>query len=56
MQCVKIASFLQFPSHMIVQVVKQIQNLYNLFVKIDATQIEINPLAQTVDNKSLKFF
>lgn len=39
---------------MIAEVAQQVQNLYNLFVKIDATQIEINPLAQTTDNKGLR--
>ena len=30
---------------------QQIQNLYNLFIGTDATQVEINPLVQTIDNK-----
>lgn len=35
-----------FPS----QVVNQIKNLYDMFVKLDAVQIEINPLVETDKN------
>jgi succinyl-CoA synthetase beta subunit len=33
----------------------QIYNLYKLFIKVDATQIEINPFAQINDNRGFNF-
>ena len=46
----KIASFLKLtPGAQTKQAVDQLQKLYALFLKIDASQIEINPWAVTPD-------
>ena len=33
------------------QAAKQIKLLYKLFLKVDATQVEINPFGETLDGK-----
>ena len=38
------------------QAAKQIQRLYELFVKVDSTQIEINPFAETSDGHGNRTF
>lgn len=48
-QCFKIAAFLEFEGKLAEKAAKQIQRLYELFVKVDSTQIEINPFAETAD-------
>jgi succinyl-CoA synthetase beta subunit len=50
-QTTKVAKFLQFPDELISTVAAEIQRLYELFIEVDATQIEINPLAETNDGK-----
>lgn len=56
-QCYKIAKFLKFSEPLILsKAAEQIRNLYNLFVKVDATQIEINPFAETTGNQGMSFF
>uniref|UniRef100_T1IVB4 Succinate--CoA ligase [GDP-forming] subunit beta, mitochondrial n=1 Tax=Strigamia maritima TaxID=126957 RepID=T1IVB4_STRMM len=46
-----IADFLKFKGKLKEDAAKQIQNLWKMFLKIDATQVEINPLAETSDKK-----
>ncbi|XP_072162576.1 succinate--CoA ligase [GDP-forming] subunit beta, mitochondrial isoform X2 [Bemisia tabaci] len=46
----EIAEFLLFKGDMKSKVVNQIKNLYDMFVKLDAVQIEINPLVETDKN------
>uniref|UniRef100_A0AC34Q462 ATP-grasp fold succinyl-CoA synthetase-type domain-containing protein n=1 Tax=Panagrolaimus sp. JU765 TaxID=591449 RepID=A0AC34Q462_9BILA len=50
-QCYKIAEFLKFTGELQSQAANEIKKLYELFIKIDATQIEINPFAETSDNR-----
>lgn len=33
------------------QAAEQIKKLYNLFIKVDATQVEINPFGETPDGR-----
>jgi len=47
----RMAEKLGFPASQIADVQEQMQNLYNLFLKCDATQVEINPLVVTKDGK-----
>lgn len=35
------------------QAAKQIKLLYKLFLKVDATQVEINPFGETLDGKGV---
>ncbi|KAK6347772.1 Succinate--CoA ligase [ADP-forming] subunit beta, mitochondrial [Orbilia javanica] len=49
----KIAKQLGFSPQCINDAAKTIQNLYKVFIEKDATQIEINPLAETNDHKVL---
>ena len=37
------------------QAAKQIKLLYKLFLKVDATQVEINPFGETLDGKGELF-
>ncbi|KAI1705348.1 ATP-grasp domain-containing protein [Ditylenchus destructor] len=50
-QAMKIAKFLQFPESVLTLAAKEIQRLYELLLKIDATQVEINPFAETSGDK-----
>jgi succinyl-CoA synthetase beta subunit len=36
---------------LVLQAAKQIKQLYELFLKVDATQVEINPFAETPDGR-----
>uniref|UniRef100_A0AC34GNQ8 Succinate--CoA ligase [GDP-forming] subunit beta, mitochondrial n=1 Tax=Panagrolaimus sp. ES5 TaxID=591445 RepID=A0AC34GNQ8_9BILA len=47
----KIAKFLEFPDSLIPTVAEQVKRLYELFLEVDATQLEINPLAETKDER-----
>lgn len=48
----KIAKFLQFNDTTLEsKAADEIQKIWNLFLKVDATQIEINPLAETADKQ-----
>lgn len=47
----ELADFLQFKGDLQEKAAYQIQRLYELFSKVDATQIEINPLAETDDGR-----
>lgn len=46
-----LAEFLQFKGILKQKAAEEIKKLWNLFVKVDATQIEINPLVETDDNQ-----
>ncbi|KRT79897.1 hypothetical protein AMK59_8173, partial [Oryctes borbonicus] len=46
-----IADFLQFKGDVRNKAAKQIKHLWEMFLKVDATQLEINPLAETDDGK-----
>lgn len=35
----------------LLQAAKEIKNLYKLFLKVDATQVEINPFGETPDGR-----
>ncbi|KAG8187701.1 hypothetical protein JTE90_000167 [Oedothorax gibbosus] len=50
-----IAQKLNFEKDLLHEAAKQIKNLYKLFIKVDATQIEINPFGETKDNRVLCF-
>lgn len=43
------ADFLKFSGSLRQIASEQIRNLYKLFLKVDATQIEINPFAEAVE-------
>lgn len=45
----ELADFLEFNGPLKEKAAKEIEKLYELFSKVDATQIEINPLAETDD-------
>ena len=49
----KIATKLGFSQQCVEEATETIKNLYQLFVDKDATQIEINPLAETSDHQVL---
>jgi len=46
-QCLRMAKNLGFEGNQLVEAQKQIERLYDCFIKTDATQVEINPFAQT---------
>lgn len=48
---VELAEFLQFKGGLIEKTANEIEKLYKLFLKVDAVQIEINPLAETDDDR-----
>uniref|UniRef100_U5EJ13 Succinate--CoA ligase [GDP-forming] subunit beta, mitochondrial n=1 Tax=Corethrella appendiculata TaxID=1370023 RepID=U5EJ13_9DIPT len=50
-KCIEIAQFLEFKGKLVEKAAYEIQKLYRLFTKVDATQIEINPLAETDDGR-----
>ena len=50
-QARKMASFLQFEGCKLDDAAEQIKRLYALFLKVDATQIEINPFGETPDGQ-----
>jgi len=52
-QCQQIAAGLGFPVGLRDRVVEQIRNMFELFVKTDATQIEINPMVETSSGELL---
>lgn len=49
--CIDVAKFLEFKGPLIVQAAHEINQLYDLFNKVDAVQIEINPFAETDDGR-----
>jgi len=46
-QCVRMAKNLGFEGNNVQEAARQIEKLYEVFIKTDATQVEINPLALT---------
>lgn len=46
-----LADFLQFKGELKQKAAEEIKKLWNLFLKVDATQLEINPLVETDDKK-----
>jgi len=50
-KCHEIARFLQFKDDLVPKAANELQKLWKLFVKVDAVQIEINPLAETDDKQ-----
>lgn len=50
-QAEEVARFLEFKGPLVEKAAAEIEKLYHLFVKVDATQIEINPLAETDDGR-----
>ena len=50
-QALRMAANLQFQGPRVAESARQIKLLYNLFIKVDATQIEINPFGETIDGK-----
>lgn len=50
-KCQEIARFLEFEGDLVQKAANEIEKLWKLFLKVDAVQIEINPLAETDDRK-----
>lgn len=50
-QAEDIARFLEFKGPLVQKAAAEIEKLYSLFQKVDCTQIEINPLAETDDGR-----
>ncbi|PAV83706.1 hypothetical protein WR25_26625 [Diploscapter pachys] len=50
-QARKIAKNLEFKGELLDKAAKEIIRLYNLFISVDATQVEINPFVETEDNR-----
>lgn len=47
------AANLEFKGSQLEEAAKQIQNLYNMFIKVDATQVEINPFGETPQGQGI---
>ncbi|CAH1783137.1 unnamed protein product [Owenia fusiformis] len=54
-QAMKMAGFLEFTGPRQTEAAKQIIQLYKLFMKVDATQVEINPFGETPDGEVVCF-
>lgn len=54
-QCYRLAAQMGFEENLLPGVVHQIQNLYKLFIDVDATQVEINPFGETDTGRSIYF-
>ena len=50
-QAKSLAANLQFQGAPLEEATKQIMNLYQLFLAVDATQVEINPFGETPDGR-----
>lgn len=50
------AGNLQFKDPLLDTAAKQIQQLYELFLSVDATQVEINPFGETPDGRGMCIF
>ncbi|CAH1781181.1 unnamed protein product, partial [Owenia fusiformis] len=50
-QAVKVATFMGFPANCIEETADYIMRLYDIFIKHDATLIEINPIAEDASGK-----
>jgi len=51
----KLVKNLELPENLETKAAKQVQKLYDMFLKVDATQIEINPFGVTTDNEIVCF-
>lgn len=49
--CREVAEFLEFKGQLVDRAATEIKKLYELFLKVDAVQIEINPFAETDDGR-----
>ena len=47
----RMARNLEFKGAQLKQAAEQIKQLYNLFIKVDATQVEINPFGETPEGQ-----
>jgi succinyl-CoA synthetase beta subunit len=54
-QAAEMAAHLKFTGDQAVQAEKQIKQLYDLFIKVDSTQVEINPFAVTPEGQVVCF-
>ena len=50
----EMASNLEFKDSVLEVAAEQIRSLYDLFVSVDATQVEINPFGETPDGRGNK--
>jgi len=49
-QAIKIAEFAEFKPEFVTEAAENIEKLYNMFIGLDATQVEINPMAETKEH------
>lgn len=54
-QAQKIAKNLNFKGPLLDEAAEQIERLYSLFLKVDATQVEVNPFGETPDGRVVCF-
>jgi len=54
-QAMRMAKNLRFEGNKLPQAAEQIKKLYDLFCKVDATQVEINPFAETPEGQVVCF-
>lgn len=54
-EAMNIAKKLEFEAKYLEEAKNQILKLYNLFLKVDATQVEVNPFGQTPDGRIVCF-
>ena len=47
----EMARNLEFKDSVLATAAEQIRSLYNLFISVDATQVEINPFGETPDGR-----
>jgi len=55
-QTLDMAMKLGFQGKSVAEAAEQMQNLYELFLDVDATQVEINPFGLTPQNKGALLF
>jgi succinyl-CoA synthetase beta subunit len=54
-QSIEMAKNLNFEGDKIITAAEQIEKLYNLFIAVDATQVEINPFGETTEGEVVCF-
>lgn len=54
-QAQKIAANLDFKGPLLDKAAEQIEKLYDMFIKLDATQVEVNPFGETPDGRVVCF-
>ena len=52
-QARQMATNLEFKGAALEEATNQIKNLYEMFCKVDATQVEINPFGETPDGQGI---